>query len=68
MDKLNYTEAYDELQQIVEDIENAEINIDELETKIKRASELLNICKDKLYTTEQNVMKSLEDIKPNTLE
>lgn len=68
MDKLNYTKAYDELQQIVEDIENAEINIDELETKIKRASELLNICKDKLYTTEQNVMKSLEDIKPNTLE
>lgn len=68
MDKLNYTEAYDELQQIVEDIENAEINIDELETKIKRASELLNICKDKLYTTQKNVMKSLEDIKPNTLE
>lgn len=68
MDKLNYTKAYDELQQIVEDIENAEINIDELETKIKRASELLNICKDKLYTTQKNVMKSLEDIKPNTLE
>ncbi len=68
MDKINYTEAYDELQQIVEDIENAEINIDELETKIKRASELLNICKDKLYTTQKNVMKSLEDIKPNTLE
>lgn len=68
MDKLNYTEAYNELQQIVEDIENAEINIDELETKIKRASELLNICKDKLYTTQKNVMKSLEDIKPNTLE
>jgi exodeoxyribonuclease VII small subunit len=63
MDKISYTEAYNELQIIVEGIENAEINIDELETKIKRASELLNICKDKLHKTEQNVLKSLEDIK-----
>lgn len=68
MDKLNYTEAYNELQQIVEDIENAEVNIDELEAKIKRASELLNICKDKLYKTEQNVMQSLEEIKAYKLE
>lgn len=63
MEKITYTEAYNELQTIVEGIENAKINIDELEVKIKRASELLNICKDKLYKTEQNVLKSLEDIK-----
>jgi len=68
MQNLNYTKAYNELQNIVEDIENAEVHIDELEAKIKRASELLKICKDKLYKTEQNVMQSLENIKPNTFE
>jgi exodeoxyribonuclease VII small subunit len=58
-----YTEAYEELQVIIEGIENAEIGIDDLEVQIKKASELLKICKDKLYKTEQNVLKSLEDIK-----
>jgi len=58
-----YTEAYQELQSIVEDIENAEINIDDLEAQIKRASELLKICKDKLYKTEKSVLKDLEEIK-----
>ena len=63
MNKPTYTEAYEELQSIVEGIENAEIGIDDLEAEIRKASELLKICKDKLYNTEQNVLKSLEDIK-----
>jgi exodeoxyribonuclease VII small subunit len=63
MKKPTYTEAYTELQKIVEDIENAEINIDDLEAQIKKASELLKICKDKLYKTEENVLKSIEEIK-----
>jgi len=62
-----YTEAYEELQAIVEGIENAEIGIDDLEVKIKKASELLKICKDKLYKTEQNVLKSLEDVKTHSI-
>lgn len=63
MKKISYTEAYKELQEIVEGIENAEIDIDELEEQIKKASELLKICKDKLHKTERNVIKSLDEIK-----
>ncbi len=62
-EKMSYTEAYKELQQIVEDMENEEINIDNLEKNIKRASDLIKICKDKLYKTEKSVLKNLEDIK-----
>lgn len=60
---INYTEAYKELQEIVTDMENSEITVDELDIKIKRAAELIKICKDKLYKTEQNVQEILEEIK-----
>ncbi len=66
--KITYSEAYTELQQIVEEIENAEIDIDLLDIKIKRASELLKICKEKLYKTEEHALKVLEEIKKNSEE
>lgn len=61
--KISYTEAYNELQDIVSEMENSEINIDLLDTRIKRASELLKICKDKLFKTEKNVQDILEEIR-----
>lgn len=65
---ISYTEAYNELQEIVSEMENSEINIDELDTRIKRASELLIICKDKLFKTEKNVQDILEEIKNYSVE
>lgn len=62
-EEINYTEAHSELQEIVSEMENSEISIDELDVKIKRASELLKICKDKLFKTEKNVQDILEEIK-----
>lgn len=60
--KISYTEAFSELQQIVRDMESAEIGIDELDVKVKRASLLLKICRDKLFKTEQNVLETLKNI------
>lgn len=61
--KTTYTEAFSELQVIVTEIENEEIGIDLLESRIKRASELLRICRDKLYKTEKSVTDILKEIK-----
>lgn len=58
----NYTEAFEELQAIVSEIENGQISVDELSDKVKRATELIRICKTKLTTTEENVNKILKDI------
>lgn len=66
--KISYTEAYNELQEIVSEMENSEINIDQLDSKIKRASELLKICKDKLFKTEKEVTQILEEIKNYSVE
>jgi exodeoxyribonuclease VII small subunit len=60
--EMNYTEAFAELQKIVSDMEDSKITIDELDVKIKRASELLKICKDKLFKTEKTVQKILDEI------
>ena len=57
-----YTKAFDELQQIVEEMENSQISVDDLDVKIKRASELLKICRDKLYKTEKSVQDILDEI------
>lgn len=67
MKKLTYTNAFAELQEIVIEMENSEIGIDLLESKVKRASELLKICKDKLYTTEKNVEEILKEIRDSPI-
>lgn len=57
---MTYSEAFQELQTIVAEMENSEIEIDLLDTKVKRASVLLKICKDKLFKTEENVVATLK--------
>jgi exodeoxyribonuclease VII small subunit len=61
-DTSNYAKAYEELQRIVSEIENGEISVDELSEKVKRATELIRICKLKLTTTEEDVNKILKDL------
>ena len=61
--KISYTEAILELESIVTEIEEGEITIDSLSEKVKRASELIKICKEKLTATEEDVSKILEDLK-----
>lgn len=61
-DSINYTEAFEELQRIVSEIENGEISVDELSEKVKRATHLIRICKLKLTSTEEDVNKILKDL------
>ena len=61
-DSPNYSEAFDELQLIVSEIENGEISVDELSQKVKRATHLIRICKSKLTSTEEDVNALLKDL------
>lgn len=61
-DNINYTDAFEELQEIVSQIEEGEISVDELSEKVKRAAQLIKICKIKLTTTEEDVNKILEEL------
>jgi exodeoxyribonuclease VII small subunit len=61
-EEIKYDEAFVELQTIVNDIEDGEISVDELSKKVKRASQLIEICKKKLTSTEEDVNKILEEL------
>jgi exodeoxyribonuclease VII small subunit len=62
MEKLTYTSAKKELEAIVASIESGELDIDALTDKVKRASELITFCKDKLTKTDKELQKLLEEL------
>jgi exodeoxyribonuclease VII small subunit len=64
--EMNYTTAFAELQEIVTEIEQGEISVDELAEKVRRASELIRICKQKLSVTEEDVNKILKEMEKIT--
>lgn len=61
-EKIKYQEAFEELQQIVTDIEEGEISVDQLSEKVKRAAQLIKTCKTKLTQTEANVDQILKEL------
>ena len=68
MIEINYQKAFDELQDIVSDMEDGKINVDELAQKVKRATELIRICKNKLTATEGDVQKILKELEAQNSE
>ena len=60
--KLTYTSAITELEEIVQEIESGEIDVDVLTVKVKRASELIQFCKNRLRNTQKEVEKTLVNI------
>ena len=61
-EKLTYSQAIEELEVIISDIENEDISVDELSEKVKRASKLIQVCKEALQTTEEEVKRILEEL------
>ncbi|MCU0430969.1 MAG: exodeoxyribonuclease VII small subunit [Cytophagaceae bacterium] len=62
MKKISYTEAYEELKKIVQEMEEGKISVDELSEKVKRATMLIGICKEKLHATEQDIQEIMKDL------
>jgi len=60
--KISYRDAITEIEETIASIENDELDVDELSEKVKRVSELLVICKEKLHNTEKEVEKILNEM------
>lgn len=56
---MTYQSAYDELQQIVSKMQNEEVGLDELSKEVKRAAELVKLCKTKLREVEKEIEDSI---------
>ena len=60
---ITYTEAVTQIEEILRKIENDELDMDELTKQVRNASELIKYCKSRLFETEQEIEKILDDIK-----
>ena len=60
-EELKYEAAMAELQSIVRKMENDELDIDQMAEQLKRAQELIKLCKDKLTRTDAEIKKILTD-------
>ena len=58
----SYNDAIAEIQQILLEIESESIDINLLSIKIKRATELLKFCKNKLKKTDEEVETLLKEM------
>ena len=60
--KETYNEAVTKLRRIVADIENEELDVDLLSEKVKEATRLIKLCKEKLYKVDEDVKNVLEEL------
>lgn len=58
----SYTEAIQELQEILDKLESGDLEVDVLTEEIKKASGLLKLCKEKLYKTDAEIKKILDNL------
>ena len=59
--EIRYSEAVDEIESILRQLESGELDVDEMTDKVKRVTFLIKFCKSKLKTTEESVQKILEE-------
>jgi exodeoxyribonuclease VII small subunit len=62
--KLTYADAMSEIEKIINKIENDEFTVDDLAEKVKRISYLIQYCKEKLRSTEEeldNILKKVQE-------
>ena len=59
--EMKYEKAVCELEEIVDKMERDELDIDQLSEQLKRAKVLVNLCKDKLTKTDEEIKKLLSE-------
>ncbi len=58
--ELKYEEAVRELETIVAKLEANELGIDQLSAELKKAQQLIKLCKQKLTKTDDEIKKLLD--------
>jgi exodeoxyribonuclease VII small subunit len=59
---ISYSRAIKEIEEILRKIDSEELDVDQLSASVKKAADLLKICKSKLRDTEQEIQKILDDM------
>lgn len=59
-EEIKYEDAVKELEAIVRCMENDELDVDSLAAQLKRAQQLVTLCKEKLASADKQINELLE--------
>ena len=62
---IKYSEAMDELKDILDGLESESIDVDELSDKVKRSLALIKLCRQRIETTEVEIRKIVKEFEEN---
>ena len=65
-DSSGYAAALGELETILTEIEDDTVDVDVLATRVKRAAELLRICRDRITAAQVEVTQIVAQLEPES--
>jgi len=54
---IRYSEAVEELESILSELESERVDVDDVAVKVKKAIELIKLCRERIEKTELEVIK-----------
>jgi exodeoxyribonuclease VII small subunit len=66
--EIGYGEALAELEGILDEIEDDSVDVDLLATRVRRAAELLRVCRDRISSARIEVTQIVADLEPAAIE
>lgn len=66
--ELGYGDALAELERILDEIEDDAADVDVLAAQVRRAAELLRVCRDRIASARIEVTQIVADLEPATLD
>jgi len=58
---VKYSEAVEELNEILSELESERVDVDDVAVKVKKAIELIKICRERIEKTELEVIKIVKE-------
>ena len=59
--KISYNKALEEIESIIDSLSDNSIDVDKLTIQVKRATELIKLCRERLQKIETDVNEILKD-------
>ena len=56
-----YEEAISQLEEIVRQMETNELNVDQMNERLKTAQQLIKLCREKLIKTDEEIKQTLSN-------
>ena len=62
--EIRYIDAMSELEQILEELDGDAVDVDQLAAQVKRASELIRLCRERLGATQLEIERVVAEVEP----